>query len=76
MEEFGFERAWLPYLYLYGAGGLLFAVAVGLVLRSGSLDLRLARHRRWLALLVAGLLWYALLHLAGILAAPVGPRAG
>ena len=68
-EELTFDRVWLPYLYLYGAGGLLFAGGLALALRSGACDLSRRSHRRWLGVLVFGYLWYAALHLFGILAA-------
>lgn len=67
--DLSFERVWLPYLYLYGVGGLCFLAGIVLVVRSGSLDLKRARHRRWLGILAFGFLWYAALHGIGTLAA-------
>lgn len=69
MPELPFDRVWLPYLYLYGVGGILFLGGLYLVLRSGALDLKRPSHRRWLGVLVFGLFWYMGLHLAGTLAA-------
>lgn len=69
MPELPFDRVWLPYLYLYGVGGLLFLGGLYLVLRSGALDLKRPRHRRWLGVLLFGFLWYMGLHLIGTLAA-------
>ncbi|MGB0952847.1 MAG: hypothetical protein ACPG31_06460 [Planctomycetota bacterium] len=69
MPELPFDRVWLPYLYLYGVGGILFLGGLYLVLRSGSLDLKRPGHRRWLGVLVFGLLWYMGIHLVSTLAA-------
>ena len=69
MPELPFDRVWLPYLYLYGVGGILFLGGLYLVLRSGALDLKRQSHRRWLGVLVFGLFWYMGIHLAGTLAA-------
>ncbi len=72
----GFARVWLPYLYLYGAGGLLFLVGLVMVLRSEAFNRRRRRDRRWLLVLVAGFLWYAVLHGALILAALASAGGG
>lgn len=72
----GFERVWLPYLYLYGAGGLLFVVGLVMVLRSEAFDRRRRRDRRWLIVLIGGFLWYAALHGGWILAALASARGG
>ncbi|MHC4380102.1 MAG: hypothetical protein ACYSU1_03300 [Planctomycetota bacterium] len=69
MPELPFDRVWLPYIYLYGVGGLCFFSGLFLVLKSGALDMQRRQHRRWLGVLLFGLLWYMGLHLAGTLAA-------
>jgi hypothetical protein len=68
-DALDFDRLWLPYIYLYAVGGALFLGGLFLVLRSGALDMKRRGHRRWLGVLVFGLLWYMGLHLAGHLAA-------
>lgn len=68
----GFVRTWLPYLYLYGVGGLLFLVGMVLVLKHRSLNLELRRDRMWLGVLLFGFVWYAFMHLAVILGALKG----
>ena len=60
--ELGFTRVWLPFIYLYGAGGLIFFVGLGIVLKSESLNLKLAVHRKWLWILLFGFFWYMFLH--------------
>lgn len=64
-----FARVWLPYLYLYGAGGLLFFGGLWMVLRSEAFDKRRASDRRWLRILIGGFILYMALHGAGILVA-------
>ena len=57
-----FTHAWLPFIYLYGVGGILFAVGVILTLKMGSLDLKKKHHLRWFGLLFFGFFWYLVLH--------------
>ena len=61
-----FLRVWAPYVYLYGAGGILFVVGLVMVLRSEAFDRKRASHRRWLVILLVGFVFYASLHLMGI----------
>ena len=68
-DALDFDRVWLPYLYLYGVGGLIFVAGLILVLKSGALNLKRANHRRWLGVLVFGFVWYMSLHLISTLAA-------
>ncbi|MFQ6616241.1 MAG: hypothetical protein ACE5HZ_05665 [Fidelibacterota bacterium] len=65
----GFFRTWLPYLYLYGVGGLFFVVGMVLILKHHSLDLKLRKDRKWLVILLVGFVWYAFMHAAVILGA-------
>lgn len=65
----GFFRVWLPYLYLYGVGGLFFIVGLVLVLKYRSLNLGRRRDRVWLVVLLVGFVWYAFIHATVILAA-------
>lgn len=68
-EALPFTRTWLPYLYLYGAGGILFAAGIWVVLRSGSLDLRRPKHKLWFGVLFFGFAWYMTIHAVAILTA-------
>jgi len=68
-DALDFDRVWLPYLYLYGVGGLIFVAGLVLVLKSGAMNLKRANHRRWLGLLIFGFVWYMSLHLITTLAA-------
>lgn len=67
-----FSETWLPYLYLYGAGGCLFLVGIWLILRHRALNLKLRKHRYWFMILLGGFLWYAAIHAFFILAAMKG----
>ena len=68
MDNF-FSHSWLPYMYQYGLGAVIFVVGVAVTWRSGSLDLRRKVHRRWLIILVVGFVWFLALHGALTLAA-------
>jgi len=64
-----FERVWLPYIYLYGVGGVAFFGGLFMVLRSEGFRRTDPRHRRWVGILVFGFVWYAAIHGIGTLAA-------
>jgi len=57
-----FSRTWLPFLYLYGVGGIIFILGMVLILRSGSLNLKKRFHRIWLFILFLGFTWYVVIH--------------
>lgn len=53
---------WLPWIYQYGVGGLLFSSILVFCHRKGAIDLKKPRDR-WLVLsLVLGFLSFAALH--------------
>ncbi len=64
-----FERVWLPYIYLYGVGGLALFGGLFMVLRSEGFRSSEPRHRRWLNVLIFGFVWYAAIHGISTLAA-------
>jgi len=64
-----FSHAWIPYIYLYGVGGLLFLIGVVVTIKSGSLDIKRPSHRVWLQVLFFGLLWFMVMHALWNLAA-------
>ena len=57
-----FSHAWLPYIYLYGVGGLLFGSGLLITLKSGSLDLKRQHHRNWLLILLYGFIYFMVMH--------------
>ena len=64
-----FSHSWLPFMYLYGLGGLLFISGILITIRSGSLNLDSVSHWRWFWTLIFGLVWYMSIHASLILAA-------
>ena len=64
-----FTRTWLPFIYLYGVGGIIFILGMILVLKSCSLDLKRRHHRIWLFILFLGFAWYVVIHSTVSLAA-------
>ncbi len=57
-----FSHTWLPFVYLYGLGGILFLIGIWVVFRAKSIDLKRSHHRRWLFILVFGFIWYFSIH--------------
>jgi drug/metabolite transporter (DMT)-like permease len=64
-----FSPAWLPYIYLYGVGGLLFGSGLIITIKSGSLDLKRPGHKNWLVVLIFGFIWFMVMHALWNLAA-------
>lgn len=67
-----FSDTWLPYVYLYGIGGIFFITGIILVYRSRAMNFKFRRHRHWMKILIFGFLWYMAIHLGLILAALYG----
>jgi hypothetical protein len=67
MDSLPFDRTWLPYIYLYGVGGILFLVGIIIILRYKAINLKFRRHRKWMFVLISGFIWYALIHAVLIL---------
>lgn len=65
-------ETWLPYIYLYGVGGLIFFSGLRIITRHRALNLQFRKHRYWFWILLGGFIWYAFLHAAVILAALKG----
>tara|TARA_Y100000814_G_scaffold260605_1_gene211401 strand:+ start:704 stop:916 length:213 start_codon:yes stop_codon:yes gene_type:complete len=57
-----FYRTWLPFIYLYGVGGIVFIVGMFLILRTKALRLNYHRHKKWLWLLLYGFFFWMSLH--------------
>jgi hypothetical protein len=65
-----FSHSWLPFIYQYGLGGVIFVVGLVLTLKAGSFTPSTnPRHKKWLAVLVLGYIWYFVMHGALTLAA-------
>ncbi|MFH1197182.1 MAG: hypothetical protein V1720_15905 [bacterium] len=57
-----FSNTWLPYLYLYGCGGLFFIAGMIIVRKSGAIDLRLKQNRFWTRVLIFGFIYFMAIH--------------
>ncbi|MEA3287435.1 MAG: hypothetical protein U9Q77_08685 [Candidatus Marinimicrobia bacterium] len=57
-----FSHSWLPFIYLYGLGGILFLSGIFITLKAGSFDLKRHSHRKWMWILIFGFVWYLTMH--------------
>ena len=57
-----FADTWLPYIYLYGVGGIFFLVGMIIIRKSGAINLNIKRHRYWYRVLIFGYFYFALMH--------------
>ncbi len=64
-----FFSSWLPFIYLYGIGGLFFLTGLILIVRSGALNLKIKHHKRWFWILIFGYCFFFTLHATLIIAA-------
>jgi hypothetical protein len=66
---------WVPWIYHYGLGTLLFSAGVGLAIKSNALQLKRRIDRRILFFLVAGLVLFMSVHALWIAAVVAGGEA-
>jgi hypothetical protein len=64
-----FEQTWLPFMYLYGFGGIFFLSGMILIKKAGSVDLNKRKHKYWWNVLIFGFFYFVVLHAVLILAA-------
>jgi hypothetical protein len=64
-----FFDTWLPFIYLYGVGGIMFFIGMLIIKKSGALDLTKKRHRTWYKVLIWGYIYFFVLHAFLIIAA-------
>ncbi len=57
-----FSHSWLPFIYLYGLGGILFVAGIFITLKAGSFDLKRSSHKKWMWILMFGFVWYLTMH--------------
>jgi hypothetical protein len=57
-----FSHTWLPYIYLYGVGGIFFVIGIIITKRSGAMDFTKKKHRFWFKVLLFGFVYYMALH--------------
>ena len=64
-----FFDSWLPFIYLYGVGGIFFFFGLFIIKKSGAIDLTKKRHKFWMKVMVFGYFYFAALHFILIIAA-------
>ena len=64
-----FSRTWLPFIYLYGVGGIAFMIGTILIIKTNALNLSSQSHKNWLVILLFGFIYYAGIHVTFILIA-------
>ena len=69
MESLTFYHTWLPFIYLYGVGGIAFLIGMYLITRTRALSLDKIHHKKWLFVLIFGFIYYASIHGAFIMMA-------
>tara|TARA_B100000579_G_C22563930_1_gene725734 strand:- start:358 stop:570 length:213 start_codon:yes stop_codon:yes gene_type:complete len=57
-----FYDTWLPFIYLYGVGGIAFLIGMYLIIKTGALNMNRLSHKKWLVILIFGFLYYAGIH--------------
>jgi hypothetical protein len=64
-----FFDVWLPYIYLYGAGGIFFIIGLLITKKAGAMNLNRKYHRYWFKVLIFGFIWFMMIHFILIIAA-------
>ena len=62
MHELTFFRTWLPVIYLYGVGGIIFMSGMLIIYKAKSINLDRPKHRWWFKVLWFGYFYYLGLH--------------
>jgi len=57
-----FFQSWLPFIYLYGVGGLFFLIGMIIIRKSGAIDMQKKQHRFWWKVLIFGFIYFMLIH--------------
>ena len=57
-----FAQTWLPFIYLYGVGGLAFLFGLNLILKTKALRVSYSRHKKWVWIFLYGFFFYAGIH--------------
>ncbi|MDX9924004.1 MAG: hypothetical protein RBS48_04510 [Ignavibacteriaceae bacterium] len=64
-----FSHSWLPFIYLYGVGGIFFIGGMILIKKAKILNPERKLDRRWKWLLYFGFFYYLAIHFIMIIAA-------
>ena len=57
-----FYQTWLPFIHLYGVGGIAFLFGTFLIYRTGALRVNYETHKKWIWVLFYGYFFYAFIH--------------
>ncbi len=80
MAQMDFARTWLPYLYQYAVGGIIFFLGFWLIWKSGAANRQRRSDRFWLYALLFGFVWFMALHggssIAALNSGPVDASVG
>lgn len=64
-----FFQTWLPFVYLYGVGGIFFFFGMFIIIKSGALNPERKQHKFWIRALFGGYLFFMSLHASLIITA-------
>ncbi|MDY0083412.1 MAG: hypothetical protein RBR74_09545 [Ignavibacteriaceae bacterium] len=64
-----FENTWLPFIYLYGVGGLFFVSGLIIIRKSKAINMEKKRHRYWWKVSLFGFFYFMAIHALLILSA-------
>ncbi|NWF51138.1 MAG: hypothetical protein HXY49_11425 [Ignavibacteriaceae bacterium] len=64
-----FSHSWLPFIYLYAAGGFFFLAGLLIVQKAKGLNTNRKAHRKWRRVLIFGYFYFMLIHAILIIAA-------
>ncbi|MCS7053015.1 MAG: hypothetical protein NZM09_04705 [Ignavibacterium sp.] len=62
MELQLFFQSWLPFIYLYGIGGIFFFSGMYIIHKSGALNIKKRNHKFWVKVLYGGYFFFMFLH--------------
>lgn len=62
MHELTFFRTWLPVIYLYGVGGIIFLAGMLVITKAKSIKLDRPKHKFWYKILWFGYFYYLGIH--------------
>jgi hypothetical protein len=57
-----FFNSWLPFIYLYGIGGIFFFSGIIIIKKTGAIDLSKKRHKYWMKVMLFGFFYFLALH--------------
>lgn len=64
-----FFNTWLPFIYLYGVGGIFFFAGMILIRKLKGIDMRKKKHRFWWKVMFFGYFYFMIIHALLIIAA-------